>query len=136
VAFADARCFVQFDTSGQGSSVDAEPVAIVGGDGPYLPLLSINPDSPFAVRSELFHSNGVSGGYKVRICSGEFATLGSEGFERRISGVRVFERGREDVGLRTSVASLICASCSVAILRRRSSRLTSPGVSGKESYAT
>jgi hypothetical protein len=70
VAFADARCFVQFDTSGQGSSVDAEPVAIVGGDGPYLPLLSINPDSPFAVRSELFHSNGVSGGYKVGFAVG------------------------------------------------------------------
>jgi hypothetical protein len=38
-----------------------------------------------------------------------FATLSSEGFERRISGVRVFERGREYIGRWSeNISSLPC----------------------------
>ena len=86
---------------------------------------------------EFFHSGGASDGYKVGFAPGCLLHSVAKAL-RNVSGVRVFERSREDVGCRSdNTGSLLyLGGLRAAIVWRRSPLLTSPGASGKESYAT
>ena len=110
------------------------------GETPLSPDLlwsSRNSVMPRTAR-EFFHSGGVPLSYKVGFATGSLLHSVAKVFEKRISGVRVFERGREDVGRRSENTGglLYLGGLRAAIVWRSSLLLTSPGASGEESYAT